>query len=244
MTGRGGFASDNNAGVHPDIMRALAAANAGHVPAYGDDPYTESATRQFRAHFGADANVFFVFGGTGANVLGLQALTAPYHAIVCAATAHIYVDECGAPERFTGCKLLAVETPDGKITPAHVAPLLHELGDQHRAQPRVVSISQATEKGTVYTPEEIRALATFAHERGLYLHMDGARLANAAAHLDVPLRALTTDVGVDVLSFGGTKNGLMYGEAVVFFAEQLAHNFNYLRKQGLHLASKMGRGLA
>lgn len=207
MTGRGGFASDNNAGVHPDIMRALATANAGYLPAYGDDPCTESATSQFRAHFGAEASVYFVFDGTGANVLGLQALIAPHHAIICAATAYIYVDECGALEHFTGCKLLPVETPDGKITPAQVAPLLSDLGDQHRAQPKVVSISQATEKGTVYTPDEVRALAAFAHERGLYLHMDGARLANAAAHLDVPLRALTTDAGVTCSRSAGRRTG-------------------------------------
>ena len=239
MTGRGGFASDNNAGVHPDVMHALAAVNTGHVPAYGDDPYTEAATRQFRAHFGAETAVYFVFGGTGANVLALQALVAPYHAIVCAATAHINVDECGAPEHFTGCKLLPVDTPDGKLTVAQVAALLGDVGDQHRAQPKVISISEATEKGTVYTPAEVTALAEFAHGHDLYLHMDGARLANAAAHLAVPLRALTTDAGVDVLSFGGTKNGMMYGEAVVFCRTELARDFHYVRKQGLHLASKM-----
>ena len=164
MSERRGFASDNNAGVHPLVMRALAEANTGHVPAYGADPYTAAAAELFRAHFGADTSVFFVFGGTGANVLGLQALTAPHHAIICAATAHINVDECGAPEHFTGCKLLPVSTPDGKLTAAQVAPLLNDVGDQHRAQPKVLSISQATEKGTVYTPVEVRALAEFAHE--------------------------------------------------------------------------------
>ncbi len=233
------FASDNNAGVHPRVMQAIAAANDGHVVAYGDDPYTARALAKFHEHLGKDAEVFFVFGGTGANVLGLKAMTQSHHAIICAETAHIYVDECGAPEKFTGCKLLPVSTPDGKVTTEHIKPLLHDVGFEHHVQPHVVSISQATEMGTVYTPREMKALATFAHDHEMLLHVDGARIANAAAGLKVKLRAITRDVGVDVLSFGGAKNGMMYGEAVVFFNKTLAKDFKYTRKQGTHLPSKM-----
>jgi threonine aldolase len=233
------FASDNNAGVHPRVLEAIVAANQGHVVAYGDDPFTEAATAKFREHFGEDTDVYFVFGGTGANVLGLKALTQPYHAILCAETAHINVDECGAPEKFTGNKLLAAKTADGKLTAEHLKPFLHGIGFEHHVQPRVISISQATEMGTVYTPKELESLARFAHERNMYLHMDGARISNAAASLGITLRELTRDAGVDVLSFGGAKNGMMYGEAVVFFDKSLSRDFKYLRKQGTHLPSKM-----
>jgi threonine aldolase len=233
------FASDNNAGVHPKVLRAIERANAGHVVAYGDDPYTESAVKKFREHLGDDVDVFFVFSGTGANVLGLKAVTQPYHAVICAETAHINVDECGAPERFTGCKLLTVPTPDGKLRPEDIKPLLHGIGVEHHVQPRIISISQSTEMGTVYRPDEIKTLAGFAHQHNLLLHVDGARIANAAAGLKVGLREITTDAGVDVLSFGGTKNGLMYGEAVVFFRKQPVSDFKFIRKQGSHLASKM-----
>lgn len=233
------FASDNNAGVHPKIMEAVAAANDGHVIAYGDDPYTARAVKLFREQLGRDVEVFFVFGGTGANVLGLKAGTESHHAIICAQTAHINVDECGAPEKFTGCKLLPITSADGKITPEQIKPLLHEIGFEHHVQPRVISVAQATEMGTVYTPEELKALSRFAHERDMLLHVDGARIANAAASLNVNLKSITRDAGVDILSFGGAKNGMMYGEAVVFFDKSLAKDFKYTRKQGTHLPSKM-----
>ncbi len=233
------FASDNNAGVHPEIMQALAAANDGHVIAYGDDPYTARAVAKFREHFGKDVEVFFVFGGTGANVLGLKAATESHQAIICADTAHINVDECGAPEKFTGCKLLSVLTEAGKFRVGSFDHFMHGVGFEHHVQPRVISISQATEMGTVYTPKEIKELATFAHKHEMILHVDGARLSNAAAGLRLPLKAITKDAGVDVLSFGGAKNGMMYGEAVVFFDKSLAKDFKYTRKQGTHLPSKM-----
>ena len=238
-TVRRSFASDNNAGVHPKILRAIERANRGHVIAYGDDPYSEAAVEKFREHLGNDIDVYFVFSGTGANVLGLKAITKPFHAIICADTAHINVDECGAPEKFTGCKLLLVPTADGKLRPEQIKPLLHGIGVEHHVQPRVISISQSTEMGTVYTPAEIKTLADFAHRHNLLLHVDGARIANAAVSLKAKLSEITTDVGVDVLSFGGTKNGMMYGEAVVLFGNNRTPQFKYIRKQGSHLASKM-----
>jgi threonine aldolase len=233
------FASDNNAGVHPEIIEALRAANEGHVVAYGDDPFTERATKIFQKHFGRDIAVFFVFGGTGANVLGLKAITNSYEAVVCAETAHINVDECGAPEKFTGCKLLSVGTPDGKLRVEQIKPFLHGVGFEHHVQPRVISVSQATEMGTVYTKNELKTLARFAHDHNMLLHVDGARIANAAVSLNANLKEITADAGVDVLSFGGAKNGMMYGEAVVFFDRKLASDFKYIRKQGMHLPSKM-----
>ena len=233
------FASDNNAGVHPKILEALARANQGHEVAYGDDPYTRSAIQKFEDHFGPDIDVFFTFNGTGANVLGLQALNRSYHAVLCSDYAHIYTDECGAPEKHTGCKLIPLPHEDGKITLDSIRHAYHGIGDQHHVQARVISITQSTEMGTVYKPQEIQSLARFAHERKMFLHMDGARIANAAASLGQTLRQATRDLGVDVLSFGGTKNGIMGGEAVVFFNRQLSTDFLYLRKQGMQLASKM-----
>jgi len=233
------FASDNNAGVHPEVLEAISRANQGHVVAYGDDPYTRSAIRKFEEHFGEGIAVFFTFNGTGANVLGLQSLNRPYHAVLCSDYAHIYTDECGAPEKHTGCKLIPLSHQNGKITVDQVRHAYHGIGDQHHVQARVVSITQSTEMGTVYTPEEIRALADFAHEREMFLHMDGARIANAAVSLGQSLRQATRDLGVDVLSFGGTKNGILGGEAVVFFHREPCSDFLFLRKQGMQLASKM-----
>jgi len=233
------FASDNNATVHPDVFAAIARANEGHVVGYGDDPYTESAVRKFREVFGDDVQVFFVFNGTAANVLSLQALTRSHHAVLCPELSHIYTDECGAPERLTGCKLIPLKAPLGKLTVDIVAHAYHGIGDQHHVQPKVVSITQSTETGTVYTKAEIEALAQFAQEREIFLHMDGARISNAAAAQDMTLRQATRDLGVDVLSFGGTKNGLMGVEAVVFFRPELAREFLFTRKQGMQLASKM-----
>ena len=233
-----GFASGNNAGVHPRITKALTDANNGHCIAYGDDPYTEAVKEQFSKLFGK-CEIFFVFNGTGANVLSLQAMTQPFNSVICADTAHIHVDECGAPERFTCCKMLFNPTPDGKLQIADIARHLHGIGFEHHAQPRVVSITQATEMGTVYTVDELCEIATFAHTNGLLLHVDGARVANAAVHLGVSIKEMIVDTGVDILSFGGTKNGMMYGEAVVVLNPALAGNFKYIRKQGMQLASKM-----
>ena len=237
------FASDNNAGVHPEVIEAIARANQGHVIAYGDDDYTRSAVAKFEEQFGSGIDVFFTFNGTGANVLSLQALNRPYHAVLCSDYAHIYTDECGAPEKHTGCKLIPLPHQNGKITVELLRHAYHGIGDQHHVQARVISITQSTEMGTVYQPEEIKALAQFAHEHEMFLHVDGARLANAAASLGQTLRQATRDLGVDVLSFGGTKNGIMGGEAVVFFNQRssrgMSADFLYLRKQGMQLASKM-----
>lgn len=236
---RRGFASDNNAGVHPRILEALSKVNQGHVIAYGDDPTTLGTLDMMKQLFGAESESFFVFTGTAANVLGLASVTQPYHAVICPSTSHIHVDECGAPEKFTGCKLLAVDTPDGKLTVEMIESQMHGIGFEHHVQPRVVSITQSTEMGTLYTGEEIRTIADYAHAHRLILHMDGARISNAAAALECNFSDITGDAGVDVLSFGGTKNGMMYGEAVVYFDRAYAEDFRYRRKQGMQLASKM-----
>jgi threonine aldolase len=239
MKSRRGFASDNNAGVHPDVLKALGAANPGHAVGYGDDDYTRDALDLFRKHFGPRARVYPVFTGTAANVLCLKALTRSYHAVVCAESSHLQVDECGAPESWTGCKLLPIPTSDGKLTPTSVEAACHGIGDQHHVQAKIISIAQSTEVGTVYRPEEVKALARWAHARGMLLHMDGARISNAAASLGLTLRQVSGDLGVDALSFGGTKNGLMGADAVVLFNERAALDFRFLRKQGMQLASKM-----
>ena len=234
-----GFASDNNAGVHPEILEAIARVNQGHVIAYGDDPFTRAAVAKFEEHFGTGIDVYFTFNGTGANVLGLQTMCRPYQAVLCSDYGHIYTDECAAPEKFLGSKLIPLPHQDGKITVDLVRHAYHGIGDQHHVQARVISITQATEMGTVYQPGEVQALARFAHEREMLLHMDGARIANAAAYLGQTLRQATRDVGVDVLTFGGTKNGILGGEAVVFFNRALGADFLFVRKQGMQLASKM-----
>jgi threonine aldolase len=234
-----GFASDNNSGVHPEVLAAIAAANEGHVLAYGDDDYSAAARDRIREHFGESAAAYFVFNGTGANVTAIDALTEPHEAVICTDVAHMNVDECGAPERIAGIKLLQVANAGGKLTPGDVSRWEAHRRDEHAVQPRVVSITQATELGTVYTLEETRAIAGAAHELDIYLHVDGARLANAAESLGASLREVTTDAGVDAVSFGGTKNGMLGGEAVVFLRPELAESFLYTRKQLGQLASKM-----
>ena len=237
------FASDNYAGAHPDVLRAIEEANRDHAPAYGADPWTARAREILKGHFGDHTDSWLVFNGSGANVVCLRLACRPWEAAICAAGAHVNVDEGGALEQVGHTKLLAVPTPDGKLTPELVATQLTRLGDEHAAQPGVVTITQSTELGTRYTPSEIAALADAAHGHGLRLHVDGARLANAAAGLRADLRAITTDVGVDLVSLGGTKNGMVLGEAVVVLDPALAEGAPYLRKQTLQLASK-GRFLA
>jgi threonine aldolase len=234
-----GFASDNSATIHPDVLGAIARVNVGHAFGYGHDDYTPLVEAMFAEQFGPGTRAFLVFTGGAANVLSLRAMCRPWQAVICAETAHINVDECGAPEAIAGVKLLPAPTEHGKLTPELVEGRIARVGDEHAVQPGVVSITQCTELGTVYSQRETRAIADLAHSRGLLVHMDGARLSNAAAALELPLRALTTDAGVDVLSFGGTKNGAIGCEAVVFLKPELADGFDYLRKQSLHLGSKM-----
>lgn len=234
-----GFGSDNHSGVSPEVLKAIADANVEHALAYGDDEYCERASKLFKATFGEQASVYFVFNGTGANVLNIDAMCRSHHAVVCAETAHINVDECGAPQRIVGCRLLTVPTPDGKLTPELVKTQLHGFGFEHHSQPRAISISQPTELGTLYTVEEIKALADLAHSYGMYLHVDGARLANAAVALGCSFKEMTTDCGVDCLSFGGTKNGLLMGESSVILNPELDVDLKYRRKQMSQLCSKM-----
>lgn len=233
------FASDNNSGVHPRVMEALIQANDNHAVGYGDDPWTTAATAKLKEVFGPQADPYFVFNGTGANSVALQAITRSFHSILCAETAHINVDECGAPGRLTGCALVTIPTPDGKLTPELIRPRLHNFGVCHHSQPKAVYISQVSELGTVYTFDEVRAIADLLHEYGMYLHMDGARLANACAYLNCTMKELTVDAGVDILSFGGTKNGMMMGEAVIAFRPEISENLPFLRKQSAQLASKL-----
>lgn len=235
------LASDNYAGVHPAVLAAITAANAGHAPAYGSDSTTDQAVAAFRRELGDQVDVFMTFNGTGANVVGLQSLMRTWEAVICASTAHINVDEGGAPEKLLGSKIIDLQTPDGKLTPDHINSVEWRAGDVHQSQPRVVLITQSTEYGTCYSPEEIRAIADTAHARGLALYLDGARIANAAASFNVSLRAMTTDAGVDVMSFGGTKNGAMSAEAVIVLNPELniSSDLGFIRKQYMQLSSKM-----
>ncbi len=234
-----GFASDNFSGAHPDVLAAVAAVNEGHVPAYGWDHYTAAALERLREQFGEEATPALVLNGTGANLLAMRVATRPHQAVICAETAHVNVDEAGASEAIAGVKLLTTPTPDGKLTPELAGRLAARIGEQHAAQPRVVSISQASELGTVYRPEEVRALADLAHERGMLLHVDGARLANAAAFLDASLSEITTDAGADLVSFGATKNGALLADALIVLRPELAEDLKYLHQQSAQVASKM-----
>ena len=234
-----GFGSDNHSGASPEILEAIASANVDHALAYGDDEWCQRSEALFHEHFGPQARAYFVFNGTGANVLNIDAMCRSHEAVVCAETAHINVDECGAPQRVVGCRLLTVDTPDGKLTPELVRTRLHGFGFEHHSQPKAISISQPTELGTLYTLDEIRALADLAHSHNMYLHVDGARLANAAVALGCSFRAMTTDLGVDCLSFGGTKNGMLMGESVVLLNPALDVDMKYRRKQMTQLCSKM-----
>ncbi len=232
------FASDNYSGVHPEIMEALMFANNGHAAAYGADAFTERAVSQFKKLFGDDIEVFFVYNGTGANVLALSAMTRSYNSIICSDLAHINVDESTAPEKFTGCKLLTIATKDGKLYPEEIETKIQRINDQHHAQAKAISISQSTEYATVYTVEEIKTISAVAKKNDLLFHMDGSRISNAAVSLKKEFRSFTRDAGVDILSFGGTKNGMMFGEAVIFLKPELSNHFKYLRKQGMQLHSK------
>ena len=234
-----GFGSDNHSGISPEVIEAIAQANSDHALAYGDDEYTQRLETLIKETFGPQAKVYLVFNGTGANVLSIDAMCRSHEAVVCAETAHINVDECGAPQRVVGCRLLTVDTPDGKLTPALVKTRLHGFGFEHHSQPKAISISQPTELGTLYSKEEIKSLADLAHSYNMYLHVDGARLANAAVALGCTFKEMTTDLGVDALSFGGTKNGLLMGESCVLLNPALDVDMKYRRKQMTQLASKM-----
>lgn len=233
-----GFGSDNHAGIHPQILISLSEVNKDHAPSYGTDDWTDQAIAEFRRHFGPQAQVFFVFNGTAANVTALRALVRPYQSVFCSDVAHLNVDECGAPEHLVGCKLIQIPSQDGKISVAELEKAFIRRGDQHFSQTQVLSLTQPTELGTTYSYEEMRALISWAKEKRLYVHIDGARLANAAYFLRKTFKEITTDLGVDVVSFGGTKNGLMMGEAVIFLNKDLSQDFKYIRKQSGQLPSK------
>jgi len=233
------FASDNCSGIHPQIIDAIIEVNHGHVKGYGYDKYTEKAISDLKKIFGINADVFFVFSGTGANVLGLQGCIKSYEAIICSDVAHIHTDEAGAPERFLQSKLLTIPSINGKIEASQISPLLIGRGVEHHVQPKLISITQSTEYGTIYSLEEIEAITKLAKKENLFVHMDGARLSNAAVALGKSPIEFTTELGIDVLSFGGTKNGMMMGEAVIFLNPTLAQATIYQRKQNAQLASKM-----
>lgn len=233
------FGSDNHSGVHPSVLKALTDANSGYCPAYGDDPLTQKVLPQLEELFGGDCEAFLVMTGTGANVLALQSMVRSYNAVICANTAHINVDECGAVQKNTQARLVVIEVPDGKLTPELIEPRLMGNRDQHHSQMNVVSISQSTEYGTLYSLAEIKALADFAHARGMFLHIDGARLANAAAALNTDFRTMCKDTGADIVSLGGTKNGMLFGEAIISYRKDLTEDLRFYRKQGNQLFSKM-----
>ncbi len=233
------FASDNYSGVHPDILEAITEANQDHASSYGNDFYTEKAEAVFRSIFGENIDVLFVFNGTGANVVSLQCAVQSFDLVLCAETAHIHSDECGAPVKATGCMLRPIATFDGKLTPELIEPYLKGFGNMHNVQPRVVSISQTTELGTIYQIDELKRLCDFAHANGLVVHLDGARISNAVAALGVDIKSCTVDCGVDIMSFGGTKNGLLMGEAILIFNPALSVNAQFIRKQTTQLFSKM-----
>lgn len=233
-----GFGSDNHAGIHPRILESLLAANTEHAPAYGTDEWTEAAVGEFKKQFGPDAQVFFVFNGTAANVTALRALAKPHQSVFCSDVAHIHVDECGAPEYMAGCKLLPLPSVNGKLQIETLEKAFIRRGDQHYSQTQVLSLTQPTELGTTYCVQELKDLIQWAKARKLYVHIDGARLSNAAFFLKKNFKEITTDLGVDIVSFGGTKNGLMMGEAVVILNKELAADFKYIRKQSAQLPSK------
>lgn len=234
-----GFGSDNHSGISLEILQAISEANTDHALAYGDDEYTQRLAVRIKEHFGNCASPYLVFNGTGANMLCIDAMCRSHEAVVCAETAHINVDECGAPQRIVGCRLLTVDTPDGKLTPELVRTRLHGFGFQHHSQPRAISITQPTELGTCYSLNELHALSDLAHEYNMYLHIDGARLANAAVALQCNFRAMTTDIGADCVSLGGTKNGLLMGECAIILNPNLDKELPYRRKQMAQLGSKM-----
>jgi len=233
------FGSDNHSGMHSDIAKSIQNSNKDFCIAYGEDYHTKNAIIKFKEIFGENIDVYFVCNGTAANILGLKAVTNSFNSIFCAETAHLNVHECCGPEKFLGCKLETITTEDGKLTVDLLEPRIVGFGDPHMAQPRIISITQASEMGTVYSPKEIKSLSDFAHKNNMLIHMDGARICNATAFLNVDLKSITTNVGVDVLSFGGTKNGMMFGDAVIFFDKKLSKNFEFIRKQGMQLTSKM-----
>lgn len=231
------FASDNYSGIHPEVFEAIQSANSHHQISYGDDKFTAEAVQLFEKEFG-NVSVLFSFNGTGANVICLKCCTLPFQAVICSDLAHIHVDECGAPTQSIGCSLLPIPTTDGKLTPELIQPLLSRLGNVHHTQPKVISISQSTEVGTIYSIDELKTLCRFAHDNDMYVHLDGARISNAVAALGVTLKEATVDCGIDIMSFGGTKNGLMMGEAVLVFNDELKSNAPYFQKQSAQLFSK------
>jgi len=233
------FGSDNHSGVHPDILKEIERVNNDYYLSYGEDEYTKKTIEKIKTHFGENIDVYFVGNGTAANILGLKAVTKSFNSILCAETAHLNVHECCGPEKFLGCKLVTIPTVDGKLTVDLLKPNIVGFGDPHMAQPKIISITQTSECGTVYSQKEIKNISDFAHKNNMLLHMDGARLCNAAAFLNEKLHSITKEAGVDLLSFGGTKNGMMFGDAVIFFNKKLSKNFEFYRKQGMHLTSKM-----